>query len=48
MLERYGAELTTRDGEWISKWKLPGLKNFYVEYLFFHEIGHHVDRYLRH
>jgi hypothetical protein len=48
VLERYGAELTTRDGEWISKWKLPALKNFYVEYLFFHEIGHHVDRYLRH
>ncbi len=24
------------------------LKNMYVEYLLFHEIGHHVDRYTRH
>jgi hypothetical protein len=48
VLERYGAELAIRDGEWISRWEEPALKNFYVEHLLFHEIGHHVDWYSRH
>jgi hypothetical protein len=28
--------------------QLPALKNFYVETLLYHEIGHHVDWYRRH
>ncbi len=47
ILERYGAELSDRGGEWISKWEESGLKDFYIEHLLFHEIGHHVDWYSR-
>lgn len=48
VLDRYGAELEFREGWWISVWTEPALKDFYIEYLFFHEIGHHVDWYSRH
>lgn len=48
MLELYGTSLQHRDDRWVSHWSMAGLKNFYLEYLLFHEIGHHVDRHLRH
>lgn len=48
VLERYDADLSAQDGRWISTWQQPNLKNFYIEYLLFHEIGHHVDWYVRH
>jgi hypothetical protein len=48
VLERYDAELSLRDDTWISHWQQPKLKDFYIEYLLFHEIGHHVDWYSRH
>ncbi len=47
ILEHYEARLTFSEGEWVSEWKEHMLKNMYVEYLLFHEIGHHVDRYTR-
>jgi hypothetical protein len=47
LFDRYGSELVARGGEWISKWEESSLKDFYIEYLLFHEIGHHVDRYSR-
>lgn len=48
VLDRYDAELMIRDGEWVSRWEESRLKDFYLEHLLFHEIGHHVDRYSRH
>lgn len=48
VLERYDAKLSFSRGEWLSQWEESMLKNMYVEYLLFHEIGHHVDRYTRH
>ena len=48
LLADYGAELVYRDKDWISLWHNARLKDFYIEYLLFHEIGHHVDWYLRH
>ena len=47
ILRQYGAELSFRNGAWISKWTAPSLKNFYIENLLFHEIGFHVDYYYR-
>lgn len=47
-LEQYGADLCHREHGWVSCWSLPALKNFYIEYLLYHEVGHHVDRYFRH
>ena len=46
-LEQYGAQLAHRANGWVSSWNLAGLKNFYIEHLLYHEIGHHVDRYHR-
>lgn len=42
VLDRYDADLTAHDGQWTSTWQEPNLKNFSIEYLLFHEIGHHV------
>jgi hypothetical protein len=48
VFERYGADLTNRNSEWVSRWEESSLKNFYIEHLLFHELGHHVDWYERH
>jgi len=48
VLERYDAMLSNRADGWVSRWDEAQLKNFYVEYLLYHEIGHHVDWYHRH
>jgi hypothetical protein len=37
----------TPDGYFLE-WTLAALKNFYIETLLYHEIGHHVDWYKRH
>jgi len=36
-----------KDG-WHLEWELPELKDFYIQTLLFHEIGHNVDWYRRH
>jgi hypothetical protein len=38
--------IETPDG-WYLEWTLPQLKNFYIEVLLYHEIGHHIDCYRR-
>lgn len=48
IVDRYCGELAFRGGEWVSTWTEPALKDFYIEHLLFHEIGHHVDWYQRH
>ena len=47
-IEQYGAILSAAQGEWSSMWDESSLKDFYIEYLLFHEIGHHVDWHERH
>lgn len=44
---RWTTDLREQDGEWCLGWTLPALRSFYVEYLLYHEVGHHVDRYTR-
>ncbi len=44
----YNASLCQENAEWISDWNSGRLKDFYLEYLLFHEIGHHLDWYTRH
>lgn len=48
VLDRYSAKLTLENSVWVSHWEDALLKNFYMEFLLFHEIGHHVDWYCRH
>ncbi len=48
VLDRYDADLTAHESQWISTWQESNLKDFYIEYLLFHEIGHHVDWYAHH
>ena len=46
--EKFGASISNRRGSWYAKFGDAGLKRFYIEHLLLHEIGHHVDWYLRH
>ena len=48
VLSGYDAELSFRNDVWVSDWSKAKLKDFYIEHLLLHEIGHHVDWYLRH
>jgi hypothetical protein len=48
VLVHYHAILSFVEGRWVSRWSEPGLGDFYIEHLLFHEIGHHVDWYNRH
>jgi hypothetical protein len=43
----YKTDLIETSNGWFLEWKLPELKNFYIETLLFHEIGHNVDWYRR-
>ena len=47
-ITRYGADLSLKKHDWASIWDETSLKEFYIEFLLFHEIGHHVDYYSRH
>ena len=48
ILDRYSARLDFKNSVWVSHWEEAPLKNFYIEFLLFHEIGHHLDWYVRH
>lgn len=43
----YTSSLIETDDGWYLDWTLPELKNFYIETLLFHEIGHNIDWYKR-
>lgn len=45
---RYGATLCNDQGRWHVDFSQADLKRFYIEHLFCHEVGHHVDWYSRH
>ena len=42
------AELIQQQDGWYLEWELAELKDFYIQTLLFHEIGHNVDWYRRH
>jgi len=48
VIKRYDAELSFIDNQWVSAWDELRLKDYYVEQLLYHEIGHHLDWYARH
>jgi len=44
---RFGASISCANRKWFVQFSEPNLKRFYVEHLFCHEVGHHVDWYNR-
>ena len=44
---QFGAEIVRQRGWWYVIFDLKGLRRFYVEYLLYHEVGHHIDYYRR-
>ena len=44
---RFGATIICDGGRWYIHLSEPQLKRFYIEHLFCHEVGHHVDWYNR-
>lgn len=48
MYLRASARLVNDHGRWYVEFSKADLRRFYIEHLFCHEVGHHVDRYTRH
>ncbi|MEO1229831.1 MAG: hypothetical protein AAFZ18_13065 [Myxococcota bacterium] len=46
--ERFGAQIVRRGECWYGEFSDVALRRFYLEYLLFHEIGHHLDGQRRH
>ena len=44
---RFGASLEQKGKEWFSQWSIESVRKFYI-HIVYHEVGHHVDWYLRH
>lgn len=47
-MERFGIGVTRRGGVWQITPTLPQLRRFYIQHLLYHEVGHHIDWYIRH
>lgn len=47
-VSRFGGEIKRRGREWVSEWTLRSLRQFYLQGILFHEVGHHIDQYYRH
>ena len=45
--ERFEAAIVRRGSYWYAQFADSGLRRFYLEYLLYHEIGHHLDWYYR-
>jgi len=45
---RFGASVRREGGRWYAMLSGVQLRRFFVEHLFCHEVGHHVDHYNRH
>jgi hypothetical protein len=45
---KYSTDLQHADGGWYLHWNRESVKDYCVEQLLYHEIGHHVDWYKRH
>lgn len=48
LYERWETELFYKKEKWYLRWTIEALKSFYLDHLLAHEIGHHVDWYVRH
>ena len=48
LYSRHQAQLIHSEEGWFLEWELDDLKDFYIQTLLFHEIGHNVDWYRRH
>jgi hypothetical protein len=46
-LLKYCNRLSEKDGQWVLEWELDEIRRYYVESLFTHELGHHIDWYSR-
>ena len=46
--QRFNAKLIKEKGKWYVYLDGENLKKFYIECLFLHEVGHHIDWYYRH
>lgn len=46
--QRFNAQLINERGRWYIYLDGENLKRFYLEHLFLHEVGHHIDWYYRH
>jgi hypothetical protein len=44
---KYNVAIKKSGSSWVCKWNLDSLKKYYVHSLLYHEVGHHVDEYLR-
>ena len=44
---RFGATVLFEDGSWYIHLSISELRKFYIEHIFCHEVGHHVDWYHR-
>ena len=44
---RFGASFVQESGDWILRFSLDSLRLFYLYDVLLHEIGHHVERYVR-
>lgn len=45
---RYRPRIEQSDGKWYLQWESGAAKDYCIEQLLYHEIGHHVDWYYRH
>jgi len=48
LYERWTTDLFFKKEKWYLRWSEQALKSFYLDHLLAHEIGHHVDWYVRH
>lgn len=46
-LLQYCSRLEQQEGRWVMQWTLPQLRRYFAEFLFPHELAHHVDEYSR-
>ena len=45
---RWTEDLVYQDDGWVLRWTKEALRQFYLEDLLLHEVGHHVDYFTRH
>ena len=47
-LSKWCTDLQKNKGKWFLKWNQDSLREYYINHLLYHEVGHHVDWYSRH
>ena len=46
-VSKWCSNLQKTKGKWFLKWEIEPLKEYYINHLLYHEVGHHVDWYNR-